>query len=86
MKEFIKGCLRKEETFYMKDSDGTEVEDPSQSRFSWEEVYLHPLFNKELIDIPRETAGSEILLNIKTSAKSRSIDLIEDILMPQLGK
>lgn len=60
--------------------------DPKKSRFSWEDVYLNPLFSKDLIGIPREAAGSEIFLTLKTSAKSRSVDLIEDILKPQLGK
>ena len=57
MRRFLEGCLREKETVYM-NKDGKEVIDPSKSRFSWEEVYLHPLFNKELIDIPRKAAGS----------------------------
>lgn len=69
MIKFIESCLREKETVYIK-KDGKEVEDPSKSRLSWEQVYLHPLFNKELIEIPRNVAGGEILLNIKTSATS----------------
>ena len=57
MRRFLEGCLREKETVYM-NKDGKEVIDPSKSRFSWEEIYLHPLFYKELIDIPRKAAGS----------------------------
>ena len=77
MKEFIKGCLKEKETVYMKDSDGTEVEDPSQSRFSWEEVYLHPLFKGEFKHVVREVVGSNILLTIKTYATANNVDVLD---------
>ena len=50
--------------------------DPSESRMSWEEVYLHPLFKGELSYIAREVAGSSILLSMKTFAESISVNLV----------
>ena len=76
MKEFIKGCLKEKETVYM-NKNGKEVEDPSQSRFSWEEVYLHPLFKGEFNHFVREVVGSNILLTIKTYATANNVDVLD---------
>ena len=45
------------------------------SRLSWEEVFLHPLFNGEFIGIVREVDGSNILLNLRANAESRGANL-----------
>ena len=47
------------------------------SRLSWEEVFLHPLFNGEFIEIVKEVDGSNILLNLRASAQSREVNLQE---------
>ena len=70
---FIEGCLREKETVEV-EKDGKIVVDRERSRFSWEEVYLHPLFEGELTHIPRQVAGRDILLTIKTYAKSNEAD------------
>ena len=52
------------------------MEDPLTSRLSWEAVYLHPIFKGQFTQLIRETAGSEILLTIKTYALSNDVDII----------
>ena len=47
------------------------------SRLSWEEVFLHPLFNGEFIEIVKEVDGSNILLDLRASAESREVNLQE---------
>ena len=47
------------------------------SRLSWEEVFLHPLFNGEFIGIVKEVDGSNILLDLRVNAESRGANLQE---------
>jgi hypothetical protein len=44
MVSFLEECLREKETVEVTLEDGRKVEDPTKSRLSWEEVYLHSLF------------------------------------------
>ena len=44
---------------------------------SWEEVFLHPLFNGEFIGIVKEVDGSNILLNLRANAESKGVILQE---------
>ena len=72
--EFIKHCLREKELVEV-ETEGGKVIDYEQSRLSWEEVFLHPLFNGEFIGIVKEVDGSNILLNLRANAESRLVDL-----------
>ena len=72
--EFIKHCLREKELVEV-ETEGGKVIDYEQSRLSWEEVFMHPLFNGEFIGIVKEVDGSNILLNLRASAESRGVDL-----------
>ena len=74
--EFIKHCLREKELVEV-ETEGGKVIDYEQSRLSWEEVFMHPLFNGEFIGIVREVDGSNILLNLRASAQSREVNLQE---------
>ena len=75
--EFIQHCLRENELEEKveKETDGKKVIDYKEPRLSWEEVFLHPLFNGEFIGIVREVDGSNILLDLRASAESRGVNL-----------
>ena len=47
------------------------------SRLSWEEVFLHPLFNGEFVEIVREVDGSNILLDLRATAQNKGANLHE---------
>ena len=74
--EFIQHCLREKE-FVEVETEGRKVIDYEQSRLSWEEVYLHPLFNGEFIEVVREVDGSNILLDLRANAESKGVILQE---------
>jgi hypothetical protein len=46
------------------------VADPDRSRFGLEDIYLHPVFARELNYIPQDIGGSNILLTAKILAES----------------
>ena len=77
--EFIQHCLRENELEEKveKETDGKKVIDYKEPRLSWEEVFLHPLFNGEFIGIVKEVDGSNILLDLRASAQSRGANLQE---------
>jgi hypothetical protein len=65
--DLLEGCLREKE-IVEKNVDGKMITDPDRSRFGLEDIYLHPVFGRELNYIPQEIGGSNILLTAKILA------------------
>ena len=67
--KFVELCLKEKESVEV-EKEGKMVVDLNKSRISWEDIYLHPLFEGKFKHIVREVAGQDILLTLKTNADS----------------